>query len=195
MVDDLIREWYYVHGDRVEGPYSIQDLRRMLESGTLGAADMVRKGEAGAWVALHSIVEPASITQPPVAQRLDAPTDREPRESRDARVGLDAPFSEWGLASLIVGSTLLLLTPASLATINRIHETQGNRFLSFLLTFMMELLLFVANGASLAAGVYGVLEYLKRRQRLPLNLAGTVVSALSLLLWLVTAIAMIRTMD
>jgi hypothetical protein len=59
----------------------------------------------------------------------------------------------------------------------------------------MELLLFLGNGASLAGGVLGLLEYFKRRQRLPLNLAGTVVSALSLLLWLVTAIAMIRTMD
>ncbi len=112
-----------------------------------------------------------------------------------AQVGLDAPFSEWGLSSLIFGSVLLLLTPASVVTINRIHDTQGNRFLSFLLTFVMELLLFLGNGASLAGGVYGLLEYFKRRQRLPLNLAGTVVSALSLLLWLVTAIAMIRTMD
>src|SRR5262249_9583751 len=119
MVDDLIREWYCVHGDRVEGPYALQDLRHMLETGALSSADMVRRGEAGTWVTLRSVIDPAAITAPPVAQRLEPATDREPRQ---APVGLDAPFSEWGLSSLIVGSALLLLTPLSLATISRIHD-------------------------------------------------------------------------
>lgn len=195
MVDDLIREWYCMHGDRIEGPYALQDLRRMLDTGALSTSDLVRQGEAGAWVALRSVLDARAITAPPVAERLDVPGKQEPRDSRVLPLGLDAPFSEWGLSSLIFGSALLVLTPASVVTINRIHETQGNRFVSFLLTFVMELLLFLGNGASLAGGVYGLLEHFKQRQRLPLNLAGTVVSTLSLLLWLVTAIAMIRTMD
>jgi hypothetical protein len=198
MVDDLIREWYCMRGDRVEGPYALADLRRMLETGAMSSADMVRQGEAGTWVALRTVLEPRGNGAPPVAERLDVPRERDrERETRERepKVALDAPFSEWGLSSLILGSTLLLLTPLSLATVHQIHERPGNRFLSFLLTFVMQLLLFLGNGASLAGGVLGLLEYFKQRQRLPLNLAGTVVSALSLLLWLVTAIVMIRMMD
>jgi hypothetical protein len=194
MVDDLIREWYWMHGDRVEGPYSLDDLRHMLDSGALSSADLVRRGEAGAWAALRTVIEPRAIAALPGAQRLDMPGEA-PRETGAPGVGLDAPFSEWGLSSLVLGSALLLLTPLSLMTANRIHDTPGNRFVSFLLTFVMELLLLLGNGACLAGGIYGLLQYFKNRQRLPLNLAGTVVSALSLLLWLVTAIAMIRTMD
>ena len=59
MVDDLIREWYCMHGNRVEGPYTLQDLRRMLDSGALSSADMVRKGEAGTWVSLPGVMRPS----------------------------------------------------------------------------------------------------------------------------------------
>ena len=62
----------------------------------------------------------------------------------------------------------------------------GSHFISFLLSFALELLLFLGNGASVAFAVLGILSYVKRRQRLPLNLAGAVVSGLSMLTWLIT---------
>jgi hypothetical protein len=191
MVDDMIREWYCMMGERLEGPFTLQELRRMSESGALGPDNMVRKGEAGTWVAARSLIEPRLERQasPAPASAFDVSREREPR------LTLDAPVSEWGVAALVLGSALLLATPLSNNIVMQIHAANGSRFISFLLTFMMEALLLVGNGASVAFGVLGLLGYFKQRQRLPLNLAGAVVSALSLFLWLLNAVVLIRAAD
>jgi hypothetical protein len=192
MVDDMIREWYWLRGDRVEGPLTLQDLRRMLEGGTLNPADMVRRGEAGAWVAVRSVAEPLDdrLQPPPApAPALDVTRDREPK------VTLDTPFAEWGVAALVAGSALLILTPLTVQTVYVMSQAGGSRFLSFLLTIVLEFLLFAGNAGSMTCGVLGMIGYIKKRQRLPLNLAGATVSALSLLLWMVTAVILLRSMD
>jgi hypothetical protein len=190
-VDDMIKEWYVMHGDRIDGPYAMQELRRLLESGALLATDMVRQGEGGTWVPLRSLLdgleERRSLPLPPGPP--DVARDKEPK------VGLDAPFSEWGLSALVLGSAMLLVTPLSFNITHQISEGGGNRFFSFALTFLLELLLFAGNGASVTFGVFGLLGYAKQRQRLPLNLAGAAVSALSMFLWLLSAIVTIRHID
>jgi hypothetical protein len=192
-VDDLIKEWYCMRGDRVEGPYTLQDLRHLLDSGSLVGTDMVRRGEGGAWAAVRSVLEGLeerrSAPPPPTATLLAPTREQEPR------VGLEAPFSEWGVSALVMGSVFLIVTPLSYSIAHQISDAGGNRFFSFLLTFVLQILLFAGNGASVAFGVLGVLDYAKQRQRLPLSLAGAVVSALSMLLWLLSAIVMVRHMD
>jgi hypothetical protein len=152
---------------------------------------MVRKGDAGPWVAARSLIEP----------RLDRPATSAPgspfdtRRDHEQRVTLDAPFSEWGVSALVMGSALLLATPLSSNIVMQIHDANGSRFISFLLTCVMVGLLLLGNGASVAFGVLGLLGYFKKRQRLPLNLAGAVVSVLSLFLWLLNAVVLIRAAD
>lgn len=191
MVDDMIREWYCMIGERLDGPFTLQDLRRMSESGALGPDNMVRKGDAGTWVAARSLIEPRVERPPTPASGSAFDISRE----REQRVTLDAPFSEWGVSALVLGSALLLATPLSNHIVTQIHDANGNRFISFLLTFVMVGLLLLGNGASVAFGVLGLLGHFKKGQRLPLNLAGAVVSVLSLFLWLLNAVVLIRAAD
>jgi hypothetical protein len=187
MVDDMIKEWYRQRAGRIEGPYTLQDLRQMADSGSLSAADLVRQGEAGAWMPFGTVN--GAFTERRSSALSDPARDLEPR------IGLDAPFSEWGLAALIAGSALLIVTPLSAQAGHPIREPGNSRFLSFLLVFVLQFLLLLGNAACVACGVQGMLGYFRQRQRLPLNLAGAAVSALSMVLWLITAVALIRAMD
>jgi GYF domain 2 len=187
MVKTMIREWHLQRADRIDGPFTLDELRHMLAGGSLNAAELVRQGEGGAWVPVRAVA--GAFEAPPTAALITAPSTREPS------IGLDAPFSEWGLASLITGSALLIVTQLTVQIGHPIREPGGSRTLGFLLAFAFQFLLLIGNAASVAAGVMGMLGYLKQRQRLPLNLAGAAISVLSLLLWLVTMIALMRAMD
>jgi hypothetical protein len=192
MVDDMIKEWYCMLAGRLEGPFSLQELRRTIEGGTLNPGDMVRRGEAGTWVAAGSVVE--GVEERRTARPTPPPLPEVSRE-KEPRLALDAPFSEWGVAALVLGCFLLITTPLSVLTVNQIRVPGGSHFLSFVLFFVLEFFLFLGNGASVAFAVLGILSYVKQHQRLPLNLAGAVVSGLSLLLWLFTAVVLIRSFD
>jgi hypothetical protein len=197
MVDDMIKEWYCMVGDRVEGPYSLQELRRLTDAGTLGPDDMVRRGESTPWVAARSVVEPfdGKTAPTPTPPPLPSPSVADVRRAGEPKVALDAPFSEWGISALVMGGAMLLATPLSVHTVDLIRRPGGSTFITFLLCFALEALLVLGCGASVAFGVMGLLGYFKRGERLPLNLAGLVISALSLLLWLMTAVVLIRSMD
>ncbi len=105
--------------------------------------------------------------------------------------------AEWGLASLLTGGFLLLVT-AVIVVFNLEFWNTGDHVVSIAASWAMKLVvvgaviaalvLIAVGAASLAIGIRALQSAARRRQPAGLAVAGTMVSAAALLLWTLTAI-------
>jgi hypothetical protein len=112
----------------------------------------------------------------------------------------DRAGSEWGLASLLTGGACLVLCPTTLlvwASIVSVHAVRWSRSdvhnMCVLLTGC-ELVVLGLVGTALAFGIVGLVAARKNQTTIALPLTGLIVSAATMIFWLVILVCSFATM-
>ncbi len=179
--------WHYQAGGAEHGPVSPALLKRLADLGKLLPEDRVRRQGESRWVAARSVKGLFEENGPQIA----LPTTV--RGADPAGFPAAGRLSDWGLASLVIGCTMLLsrsnLGPGFVLFDNRKSVT------TILLLSVSELIHLTGVAFSLWAGIYGVSAARKTNAGRGLPMAGIVVSGVALLSWLIGLIALIRALD
>ena len=179
--------WHYELDGTEYGPVSSSILKRMARTGKLTADARVRRQSDARWVAAGSIKglfnEDESRSAPSI-----------PRDGLDGTaLAGGTRISDWGLASVLTGCTLLV---AQNSIVSRIMLFEVRMSLTEMLILAVSKLILLAGiGFSLFAGIYGWTAARKNGGGLALPVAGVVVASMAASGWLFGVIAVIRVID
>jgi hypothetical protein len=137
-------EWFYAVDGQQGGPVSLEQLRRMIEEGAVGARDLVWRDGMGEWMASKKVAElwaaePAATPPPPVPppvissppppasvlesrvaprQKLPVETQKFAAQYRQTAASPSAGVtSGWAVAAFAVGLMGIFILPAPFAVV------------------------------------------------------------------------------